>query len=174
MGHMGFIQDELDLKMLVLYLMARVAAPISFLQLLELALCDAGVDYFSLVEAVEELRGSGHLELQEERYSITPKGLRDSAICEDSLTYSVRCRCDANLAKLNASIEWEAQVQSSVEPRADGSCDLRLRLSDDHGELMDMSVFIPSVQSGTKLSQRFQEHPERFYLAVIAALDGLC
>ena len=57
MARMGFIQDEMDLKLLVLYIMARIAAPITFLQLLELALCDAGVDYFSLTQAVEHLVG---------------------------------------------------------------------------------------------------------------------
>ena len=44
----GFIQDELDLKLLILFFMDRTAGPITFLQLFELALCDAGVDYFSL------------------------------------------------------------------------------------------------------------------------------
>ena len=34
MARMGFIQDEMDLKLLVLYIMARIAAPITFLQLL--------------------------------------------------------------------------------------------------------------------------------------------
>lgn len=57
MARMGFIQDEMDLKLLVLYIMARIAAPITFLQLLELALCDAGVDYFSLTQAVEASGG---------------------------------------------------------------------------------------------------------------------
>ena len=48
-------------KLLVLYIMARIAAPITFLQLLELALCDAGVDYFSLTQAVEHLVETEHL-----------------------------------------------------------------------------------------------------------------
>ena len=52
---MGFIQDELDLKLLVMYIISRAAAPITFLQLYEIALCDAGVDYFSLNQAVQHL-----------------------------------------------------------------------------------------------------------------------
>ena len=44
MPPVGFIQNELDLKLLVLYIMSRAAGPITFLQLLDLALCDAGVD----------------------------------------------------------------------------------------------------------------------------------
>ena len=100
-------------------------------------------------------------------------GVVDSAICEKSLTYSVRARCNSNLARLNASLEWEAQVQSAIEPRADGSCDLRVHLADDHGELMDLKLFIPSVQSAQTLAQRFQEHPERFYLAVLSTMDKI-
>ena len=78
MARMGFIQDEMDLKLLVLYIMARIAAPITFLQLLELALCDAGVDYFSLTQAVEHLVETEHLSREGERYAITEKGRRNS------------------------------------------------------------------------------------------------
>lgn len=88
MARMGFIQDEMDLKLLVLYIMARIAAPITFLQLLELALCDAGVDYFSLTQAVEHLVETEHLSREGERYAITEKGRRNSEICESSLPYS--------------------------------------------------------------------------------------
>ena len=44
MARTGFIQSELDLKLLVLYIMARTAGTITFSHLLDLALCDAGVD----------------------------------------------------------------------------------------------------------------------------------
>ena len=81
----GFIQNELDLKLLVLYIMARVAQPVTFPQLLELALCDAGVDYFSLTQAVEHMVATGQLARDGERYSITEKGKRNSEICQSSL-----------------------------------------------------------------------------------------
>ena len=69
MSRTGFIQNELDLKLLVLYIMARAAAPITFLQLLDLALCDAGVDYFSLTEAVNHLVETEHLAQEGGLYS---------------------------------------------------------------------------------------------------------
>ena len=90
----GFIQDELDLKLLILYIMDRTAGPITFLQLFELALCDAGVDYFSLSQAVDHMVSTGQLEQEGERYHITDKGRRNSQICESSLPRSVRRHCD--------------------------------------------------------------------------------
>lgn len=128
---MGFIQSELDLKLLVLYIMSRVAGPVTFLQLLELALCDEGVDYFSLTEAVGHMVETGQLERdQEQRYSITEKGRRNSEICESSLPYSVRMHCDENLVRVNDAIRRQAQVQADVSDNEDGTCTLHLRLDD--------------------------------------------
>ena len=100
----GFIQDELDLKLLVLYIMDRAAGPITFLQLFELALCDAGVDYFSLTQAVDHMVSTGQLDRAENRYIITDKGRRNSQICESSLPRSVRRHCDENLVQVNEAL----------------------------------------------------------------------
>ena len=110
MARTGFIQNELDLKLLVLYIMSRTAGPVTFLQLLDVALCDAGVDYFSLTEVVGHLVETGHLELNGEVYSITEKGRRNSEICESSLPYSVRMHCDENLGKLNGALKRAASA----------------------------------------------------------------
>ena len=111
-----YIQSELDLKLLVLYIMARTAAPITFLQLLDLALCDAGVDYFSLTEAVNHLVETEHLSLEGEKYAITEKGKRNSEICQSSLPYSVRMRCDERLVQLNAALRREARCRPASSP----------------------------------------------------------
>ena len=55
----GFIHDKLDIKLLVLYIMDRVAVPIDFNTLTDLSMCDSGVDYFQFAEAAAELLNSG-------------------------------------------------------------------------------------------------------------------
>ena len=64
MARYGFIHDKLDIKFLILYFMARVAAPIDFPTLTELTVCDDGIGYFEFAEAVSELVESGHLTLE--------------------------------------------------------------------------------------------------------------
>ena len=85
MGQTGFIHDKLDIKFLVLYLMARVASPVDFATLADLTFCDDGVEYFDFAESVAELVDTGHLALEEDRYTITEKGRRNGKICESSL-----------------------------------------------------------------------------------------
>ncbi len=71
MPRYGFIHDKLDIKFLVLYLLSRTQAPIDFVTLTDLAMCDEGVDYFLFTQAVSELVESEHLLVEGERYSIT-------------------------------------------------------------------------------------------------------
>ena len=42
----GFIHDKLDIKILILFILQRLYAPISMDTLAELTLCDDGISYF--------------------------------------------------------------------------------------------------------------------------------
>lgn len=65
------------------------------------------------------------------RYAITPKGLKNSAICESSLPYSVRLRTDRNIEEYNKELLRQAQVQGKAIPRENGTYTVELKLSDD-------------------------------------------
>lgn len=172
MPPVGFIQSELDLKFLVLYIMARVAGPITFLQLLELALCDAGVDYFSLTQAVDHMVATGQLSKEDDRYSITEKGRRNSEICESSLPYSVRMHCDENLVKVNEALRREAQVQTKILDNEDGTCTLHLRLNDVSTPMLDLNLLVPGPSQAVAMSQKFQKDPAGLYHAIIGLLTA--
>lgn len=171
MARTGFIQNELDLKLLVLYIMSRTAAPVTFNQLLDVALCDAGVDYFSLTEVVGHLVETGHLEQTGQVYAITEKGRRNSEICESSLPYSVRRRCDDNLVRVNETLMREQQVQGEVLPNPDGTCTVRLRLADDSGPLLELSLLMPAAGQGERAAARFKQAPEQLYHQLVQLLS---
>lgn len=166
----GFIQDELDLKLLVLYIMDRAAGPITFLQLFELALCDAGVDYFSLTQAVDHMVATGQLSKEEDHYSITDKGRRNSQICESSLPLSVRLHCDENLVKVNDALRREAQVQSKVTGNPDGTATLHLTLNDLETPLLHLELLAPTAAQADAWGEVFRADPGQFYLAVTKLL----
>ena len=162
----GFIQDELDLKLLILYIMDRTAGPITFLQLFELALCDAGVDYFSLSQAVDHMVSTGQLEQEGERYHITDKGRRNSQICESSLPRSVRRHCDENLVNVNEALRVEAQVRTQ-----DGTATLCLTLEDGDSPLIQAAVLASSPEQAERWAETFKKDPAAFYHGVIKLLD---
>ncbi len=172
MARPGFIHDKLDIKFLVLYLLARTAAPINFAALTELTLCDDGIDYFDYAEALDELVTSGHVDLEESLYVITEKGKRNGSICESSLPYSVRLKSDKNLAKLNAVLRRDAQVRAQILPQEDGSYTLRLSLDDEKGNLMTLDLLTVSENQAEQLGKRFRAAPEQIYNGIIDLLTG--
>lgn len=167
----GFIQDDLELKLLVLYIMDRAAGPITFLQLFELALCDAGVDYFSLAQAVDHMVATGQLTKEEDRYAITEKGRRNSQICEGGLPRSVRRHCDDNLIQVNAALRRESQVRARIMDREDGTATLCLSLEDDSSPLLHLALLSPGREQAERWAEAFQSDPSALYMNVIKLLD---
>ena len=107
----AFIHDNLEIKFLILYIAARVSRPIPVEGMQELTLCDSGIDYFSFSQCLNDLVRTEHLTLSDDGlYAITPKGLRNSEICESSLPMSVRLLTDRNVAAYNQMLLRKEQV----------------------------------------------------------------
>lgn len=170
MARFGFIHDKLDIKFLILYIMARVVSPIDLPTLAELAMCDEGVEYFEFAEAVYELVSTEHLHLEEPLYTITDKGRKNGAICESSLPYSVRVKCDKSIARLNGRLRRDAQVRTERIQREDGDFTLVMALDDEHGNLLTIEMLAATEQQCDRLAEQFKAHPEQIYNGVLDVL----
>lgn len=168
----GFIKSPLEIMELILYLLARADGPLTLGQLTDLALCDEGVDYFQFSEALDRLLSTKHVELVEgQGYLITQKGLVNGKTTESELPYSVRVRCDRNIAALNRQLQRTRQVRSSCTPLSDGSgYTARLILDDERGNVMTLELLAPDRTQAELLCSRFQAAPEDLYNAVLAHL----
>lgn len=166
----GFIQDKLEIKFLILYIMDRVQEPVPFETILDLAMCDEGVGYFDFSECLTDLLKTEHLTLSQGVYTITDKGRRNSAICESSLPYSVRLRCDKNVDICNRHLRRKSQVRASVEKRPNGTYTIRLSLDDDMGSVLDLKLMSPREDMAKILTERFQKNPERTYSQIMDVL----
>lgn len=166
----GFIQDPLEVKLLILYILARVVEPIDLSTLTDLALCDEGVDYFQLTQALSDLRETGHVELTEGRYAITPKGRTNGAAVESGVPYSVRVKCDRSTGELNAILRRNSMVRASLAPRPEGGHTVTLSLSDEEGVVLRLEMLAYSEEQGKRLMANFKEHAEQIYNAVLSDL----
>ncbi len=165
----GFIHDKLDIKLLVLYIMDRVAAPIDFNTLTDLSMCDSGVDYFQFAEAVSELTESGHLNQDGEFYAAPGKGRRTCAAGESSLSPVIRQRCDRRLDPLNQALKHKAQVRAQVKEQPQGF-DVCLSMDDDQGNLFSMTLLSPTREDAQRIADGFLKHPDRVYNGLLGVL----
>ena len=168
----GFIRDKLEIKFLILYIAARVSEPMPLAELQELTMCDDGIDYFDFAECLNDLVNTEHLRLTDEQYCITPKGLRNSEICESSLPYSVRIRADKNIAAYHKLLLRRNQVQSRIVERDNGSYTVMLYLRDDVDEIMELDLVVATEEMAKDLAERFKKNPEQIYSRLLNALYG--
>ena len=175
MGQFGFITDSLEIKLLILYIASRLAGPAPFEVLQDLSMCDDGVDYFGFSECLADLVRTEHLAMTEDGlYTITEKGLKNSQICETSLPYSVRLRCDKNLAACNRKLRRKSQVRAASVRRENGTFTVNLSLDDDMGSILDLNLMVPHGGMAKEITDRFRKAPERMYNQLMELLlsDG--
>ncbi len=169
----GFIRDKLEIKFLILYVAAGVAEPMPLSDIQAMTMIDDGIDYFDFSQCLNELVETEHLRRdQEERYVITPKGLKNSEICQSSLPYSVRMKADKLIAAYRQELLRRAQVQAQVTRRENGTYTVELRLSDDVDDLMQLRLMVATEEMARDLAGRFERDPEQIYSQLVAALYG--
>lgn len=170
MARLGFIHGKTDIKMLTLYILSHIYAPIDFANLTDLAMCDEGVDYFLFAEGVSELLDSGLVEKNNELFIATEKGRRSNVDLESSLSPVIRKRCDQRIAPLNVAMKRQDQVKSIVTPMENGSASVTLTLDDDDGLLFSLTLLAGSVDDGEDIAKRFSAHPDRIYNGILGVL----
>ena len=87
-----------------------------------------------------------------------------------TMAYSVRLRCDKNLAKCNRKLRRKSQVRASTEKRDNGTYTVNLALDDDMGNVMELKLAIPREDMAKMLTERFQKSPERLYSEIMRVL----
>ena len=115
MAPVGFIQDKLDIKFLILYVAMRLIEPVPFEVMQELCMLDDGIDFFDFSECLAHLVNSEHLTLSEDGlYAVTEKGIKNGRICETSIAYSVRLDADKVVAAYNEKLRRRARTLRTV------------------------------------------------------------
>nr|WP_241426833.1 DUF4364 family protein [Dysosmobacter acutus] len=158
---------------MILYIADRVIEPIPFDTVLDLTLCDGGIDYFDFSDCLADLVRTGHLTLSKDGlYAITDKGRRNSEICASSLPYSVRIRTDKNVSICNQKLRRKSQVKASTTRRPNGTYTVTLSLSDDVGSVMELDLMVPKEEMAQEVENRFRTNPEGLYSALLGTLLG--
>ena len=171
MQRLGFIHDMLDVKVLILFVMARVNYPVDTQQIYELCYQDDCLSYFDVCTALPEMVSSGHLKQTEnECYEIMEKGREDGATTENSIAYTVRQRAENAVARFNRHIRRSSFVKTQILPRENGDFSVIMSLDDEVGNLMTLELLAPNQRQAIRLSKLFEKKAEAVYNLTMAEL----
>ena len=171
-GNFGFIHEKIDIKILILFILRRLTAPIRIEDLAELTMCDDGISFFDFADCVAELIKTEHIRLQDEKYSVTEKGERNGWITENSLPYSVRIKVEDSTSALRTTQNRNALIRTSHTDNPDGGCTVMLSLSDGVGDILSLELYSGSERQAIDLENGFRKKAEGIYNILIESILG--
>ena len=166
----GFVRDELDIKILILYVLQKLPVPVDTILLSDLVLFDGGFTWFDYSDCLAGLVDTDHVEEKDGKYSITDKGRRNLGYIATHLPYSVRAKADRLTAPVAAALNRASQIETVTEKQWDGSCSVSLRLSDGVGEVISMRLAVPTEAYAALIEKRFKDEAEAIYNQILKLL----
>ena len=169
MDQLGFIHDKLDIKILILFVLRRLPAPVDPETLLELCQVDGGIGYFDYSDCISELLASDHMTETEDGFQITEKGARNADAVESSLPYSVRSRALRQLAPVEERMRRMAMITARHSLDETG-CMVELAVADGKGELIHLRLLCSGEELARKMEKRFRKDAEGYYQKIVELL----
>lgn len=166
MEHFGFVREELDIKILILYILARLPGPVERESLADIVFCDGAVDYFVFSECLSELISTGHIVKENGKYEITERGREDGAMIETSLPISVRDNADVGMLPVAERIGREAMIRTDYVNGTVG-CTVNLSLSDGKGSVMKLSALVGDEDQAKNIEKKFRNNAEEYYMRIL-------
>jgi len=167
----GFIHEKLDIKILILYILRRLPAEVGFDELTDFVMIDDGFDYFEYTQCLSELVDTGHVEQNDSFYKITKKGAEHCDAVESSLPYSVRSKADNFIAPTVEKMRRDALIVTTHKVNNDGSCNMKLSLSDGMGDILKLSILTSDEAETVAMEKYFRANAESIYHKIIGLLS---
>ena len=171
MERYGFIHDMLDVKVLILYVMALVETPVSAQTIYELCLQDDCLSYMDVQQAIPQMVETGHLEkTEEELFVITEKGRETEQLTNDSVAFPVRHRAKLAVDALNRAARQEQFIQTELRECENGEYIVSMKLNDMNGQLMHLELTMPTRLQAKRVEAAYRKNPDMIYQSVIVGL----
>ena len=171
MQRLGFIHDMMDVKVLILFVAARVEYPVTVQEIYELCYQDDCLSYFDVCTAIPEMVTSGHLQKSEDdRYTITQKGIQDGDLTADSIAFTVKQRAESAVARFNRKVRRSNFIKTRVIQRENGESSVIMSLDEESGNLMTLELVAPDQRQAIRLSKLFEKKADLIYGMIMTEL----
>jgi len=163
---------HIDVKLLICHALAALDAPAGFQLLLEALRASELVNYFALVEALEQLVGTGLLherrdDAGEVYYQLSGTGRAMISELSGSLPRSLRDKSAAAIRRAHRRGQRLSEIEIGEEP-AGGGYILRLTIPEE--SLFELSLFVPDREQRDIVRRNFLNNPVHVYRSVLSLL----
>lgn len=159
MEPLGYLHNEMDVKILILFILSRIDCPISTEDLYETAYQDDSLNYFMFIESLKELCISGHILTDSDgNYLISDKGRTQGGYLEDSLAVPIVQKVNAAISRKLDQLHRESMMSTQVLQDENGNYTAVLRYHDGEKPLMSLSLMAPNPDLGEAMAKNLKKN----------------
>ena len=165
----GFIHERLDIKILILFVLRHLPAPVDPETLADLILIDGGINYFEYKQCLTELITTHQVEERDGLCVITAQGKENGATLESSLPISVRNIAEETLAPVARALQRDSLICTEHTNTENGTV-VRLSLSDGVSNILELKILAGDEKQAKVMEKNFRKDAEGFYDRFINSL----
>ena len=169
MEQLGTLHDKLDIKILILFVLNQLPAPVDAQLLFDQVFCDAGIGYFDYADCLAGLVETAQVEKEGGKYRISEKGARNVDQVGSSLPYTVRRKATRTTAPIAEKLARFSMITAEHEVSETG-CTVHLAVSDGVGDILSMRLLVSSEAQARQMEQNFKNNAEAFYHDIVRLL----
>ena len=169
----GGLRSKTDIKLLILYLLEQVDAPVPVRIISDVISDQDLANYFEAMDAISELKDSGNLTVTTveglDALAITEKGTGAVSYVEDDLPKSVR---DKALSTVQHFLKLERHARENtveITPSGDGY-NVCFSLTTGDTKLMELNMYVVSREQAELLKNNYLEDPAHLYSGILTSL----
>ena len=169
-----YAEDEI--KIFILYLMYHIGRPLEYEDINDIVMQDGFVGGIDFADCFADLLERGNLmEVREEwatLYQISEQGARVVESLHGDLMNYVKTRGLRSALRLLNFKERGASIETSFQPRMDGSFDLTCAIKDSGNLSLEVKLVAENSAQLELMRYQFRENPEQIYKGILAVMTG--
>ena len=170
MAYHGTLRDELDIKVLMLFILRRLPGSLKGEVLSDLCLEYGRIGYFEYTVYLSELIDAKLVEANGDNYRITEKGDKNCAVVESGLPYSTRMHLEKALKPMADAMRRDNMIGTGHTVGENG-CQVELKLNDGMGEILNLRILCAGEEQARKMESLFRKRAESTYHKIIELLN---
>lgn len=169
------LQDPLTLyKLIVLYMLNRVAFPLTAAQISDFVLEREYTNFMTLQQAIAELTDAGMISSQavgnRTQLKITEEGIETLHYFDNRINPSIKQDIDTYFQENEMTLRNEVSVQSHYYKSTSGEYEANLIAKDKDITLINLTLSVPTEEIARGICENWQTRNEKIYQYLIREL----
>ena len=176
LGDILKLENKLDGKVFILYLMNKVDAPLEYTTVNDIVLQDEFVNYFDFALCFSELLDAGQVEEAGsigdiKLYRVSKSGKESLASYESSLLSVIRDHASKSVRRFMAYKREGRRTVSEITPCGEGYM-LKCEIYDREKKLFSTEIYISELADAEEIKDNFKDRDDIILKSVQALISG--